>query len=93
MSLRIENQGQQPISNTSSTARTAQSQPRSAEGSAVAASNVDTASIRSASGELAGGLAIRQDRVDALRTQIAAGTYQPDPQAIASAMFQNYFRS
>jgi anti-sigma28 factor (negative regulator of flagellin synthesis) len=31
--------------------------------------------------------------VDALRTQIDAGTYTPSASAIATAMFQNLFRS
>ena len=92
MNLRIENQGQQPVSNTTGTARTGQTPARAANASA-AAPSVDTASIGSVSGNLSGDVSIRQDRVDALRAQVEAGTYQPDPHAIASAMFQNYFRS
>ncbi len=92
MSLRIENQGQQPISNTSGTTRSGQTPSRTTEASA-AAPSVDTASIGSVSGDLSGDVSIRQDRVSALRAQVEAGTYQPDPHAIASAMFQNYFRS
>jgi flagellar biosynthesis anti-sigma factor FlgM len=53
----------------------------------------DTASISSALGELSGDLPIRQDRVDALRAQIQAGSYSVNSHAVATAMFQNLFRS
>lgn len=53
----------------------------------------DTASISAAPGQLSGDLPIRQDRVDALRAQIEAGTYTVNAHAVANAMFQNLFRS
>jgi flagellar biosynthesis anti-sigma factor FlgM len=53
----------------------------------------DTASISSVPGQLSGDLPIRQDRVDALRAQIEAGTYTVNAHAVANAMFQNLFRS
>ena len=43
--------------------------------------------------QLFGDLTIRQDRVDALRAQIEAGTYTVNAHAVANAMFQNLFRS
>ncbi|MDR3764971.1 MAG: flagellar biosynthesis anti-sigma factor FlgM [Acidobacteriota bacterium] len=93
MSLRIENQGQQPAVNNTEATRAASAASKASTASSSATSSVDTASIGSASGELSGDLSIRQDRVDALRAQVESGTYQPDPHAIASAMFQNYFGS
>jgi flagellar biosynthesis anti-sigma factor FlgM len=53
----------------------------------------DTATISSATSQLASDLPIRQDRVDALRSQIESGTYTVDAHAVANAMLQNYFRS
>ena len=38
-------------------------------------------------------LPIRQDRVDALRAQIEAGTYKVNAHAVTNAMLQNLFRS
>jgi len=35
----------------------------------------------------------RQDRVDALHSQIEAGTYVMNPHAVANAMVQDYFRA
>jgi flagellar biosynthesis anti-sigma factor FlgM len=53
----------------------------------------DTASISSATSQLSGDVGIRQDRVDALRAQMETGTYTVNPHAVATAMFQNLFRS
>jgi flagellar biosynthesis anti-sigma factor FlgM len=53
----------------------------------------DTASISAAPSQLSGELPIRQDRVDALRSQIEAGTYTVNAHAVATAMFQNLLRS
>lgn len=49
----------------------------------------DTASISAVPGQLSGDLPIRQDRVDALRAQMEAGTYTVNPHAVANAMLQN----
>ena len=53
----------------------------------------DTASISSATTQLSGDVGIRQDRVDSLRAQMDTGTYTVNPHAVATAMFQNLFRS
>lgn len=53
----------------------------------------DTASISLAPSQLSGDLPIRQDRVDALRAQMETGTYTVNAHAVATAMFQNLFRS
>ena len=53
----------------------------------------DTATISAVPEQLSGDLPIRQDRVDALRAQMEAGTYSLNPHAIANAMFQHLFRS
>jgi flagellar biosynthesis anti-sigma factor FlgM len=53
----------------------------------------DSASIGAVPEQLSGDLPIRQDRVDALRAQIEAGTYKVNAHAVANAMFQDLFRS
>lgn len=97
MDLRIHNQSQPEVDSSSSlksgVAKTgADSSPG---GSTLAALNAaqDTASISSATSQLSGDVAIRQDRVDALRSQMDTGTYTVNPHALATAMFQNLFRS
>lgn len=52
----------------------------------------DTATISSAQSQLSGDLPIRQDRVDALRSQVESGTYTVNAHAVATAMFNNLFR-
>jgi flagellar biosynthesis anti-sigma factor FlgM len=94
MSLRIDNQGQLPVDSTTATTRSS-AQSTGTSGATSSSESADTASIGSASTQLSGNAEtpIRQDRVDALRTQIDAGTYTPSASAIATAMFQNLFRS
>ncbi len=41
--------------------------------------------------QLSGDVPIRQDRVDALRSRIVAGTYIVNPHAVANAILQNLF--
>ena len=94
MSLRIENQGSLPVDSTTVSNRSSV-QSTSATETASSLQPADTASIGSASSQLSTDTQtpIRQDRVDALRAQIEAGTYTPNASAIATAMFQNLFRS
>ncbi len=99
MDLRIQNQGQPDI-DPSSTLKSGSAQTSSANGTRPNASNLtalnaaqDTASISGATVQLSGDVAIRQDRVDALRSQLEGGTYTLNSHAIATAMFQNLFRS
>jgi flagellar biosynthesis anti-sigma factor FlgM len=95
MNLRIENQGQSVDSPTD--VKSSGTQPGSASKSALTAlstgTTADTASISAATSQLSGDVAIRQDRVDALRSQVEGGTYTVDARAVATAMFQNLFRS
>jgi flagellar biosynthesis anti-sigma factor FlgM len=100
MSLRIQNPGQaaaDQLSNSSpSTSKTGNAQsPVTSTYSHIGAldDTQDTASISAAPSQLSGDLPIRQDRVDALRAQIDSGTYTINPRAVATAMFQNLFRS
>lgn len=102
MSLRIQNHSQPlepssnaPLSNSQlSGAKTGGAQNASSTYSSIGALDTqDTASISAAPGQLCGDLPIRQDRVDALRAQIDSGTYAVNPRAVATAMFQNLFRS
>ncbi len=65
-------------------------------GSSLSSAATSSAEAGSARGGLSavpeqhsGDLSIRQDRVDALRAQIEAGTYMVNPHAVANAMFQN----
>ncbi len=67
-------------------------------GSSLSSAATSSAEAGSARGGLSavpeqhsGDLSIRQDRVDALRAQIEAGTYMVNPHAVANAMFQNHF--
>lgn len=53
----------------------------------------DTTYISPATSQLSGDVPIRQDRVDALRTQLESGTYTVNAHAVATAMFQHLFRS
>jgi len=100
MSLRIQNQGQPEI-DSSVALKSASTQAATAAGdshnslstlNALGASQ-DTASISSATSQLSGDVPIRQDRVDALRAQLETGTYTVNAHAVATAMFQNLFRS
>jgi flagellar biosynthesis anti-sigma factor FlgM len=103
MSLRIQNPGQPEADPTAASspanakAGGAQrlSSPVSSTYSAIGGlvDTQDTASISAAPGQLSGDLPVRQDRVDALRAQIEAGTYTVNSHAVATAMFQNLFRS
>jgi len=96
MSLSIQNQGQPEIDLS---ANLASANPMTGSGTSsptsANASNAtqDTASINSATTQLSGDLPIRQDRVDALRAQMETGTYTVNAHAVATAMFQNLFRS
>lgn len=106
MSLRIPNQGQaeidSPANSLSANSSSANAKTGSAQSGATSSANStlnalnaaqDTASINSAATQLTGDLPIRQDRVDALRTQMETGTYTVNAHAVATAMFQNLFRS
>jgi flagellar biosynthesis anti-sigma factor FlgM len=107
MNLRIQNPAQTEI-DSSANSLSSKVSPNAKSGGAQNASSPassayfnigaledaqDTASISSAPSQLSGELPIRQDRVDALRSQIEAGTYTVNPHAVATAMFQNLFRS
>ncbi len=98
MDLRIHNQNQSDI-DPATTLKSANS-PSGASGAGAHNSNLnalnaaeDTASISGATVQLSGDVAIRQDRVDALRSQLEGGTHKLNSHAIATAMFQNLFRS
>jgi flagellar biosynthesis anti-sigma factor FlgM len=96
MDLRIQNQGQPELDSVNLKSL---KEPGGASGgppkSSVQALNVqpDTAAISPASSQLSDDVAIRQDRVDALRSQLEGGTYRVNAHAVATAMFQNLFRS
>ncbi len=98
MDLRIHNQNQSDI-DPAVTLKSANPQPGSggvgAHNSNLNALNAadDTASISGATVQLSGDVAVRHDRVDALRSQLEGGTYTLNSRAIATAMFQNLFRS
>jgi flagellar biosynthesis anti-sigma factor FlgM len=96
MNLRIQTQPQSV--DPSAELKSGSTQPGSATGqanssAATFSAAADTASISAATSQLSGDVAIRQDRVDALRAQFESGTYTVDPHAVATAMFQNLFRS
>jgi flagellar biosynthesis anti-sigma factor FlgM len=99
MNLSIQNSGQpelDPAGNlSSSNLKNGSAGPASSTNSYIGASDdaQDTASISAAPGQLSGDLPIRQDRVDALRAQMETGTYTVNAHAVATAMFQNLFRS
>jgi anti-sigma28 factor (negative regulator of flagellin synthesis) len=103
MNLRIQNPGQTEVAPSAnplpSNPRTGNAQsaisPVSSTYAYIGAleDTQDTASISAVPGQLSGELPIRQDRVDSLRSQIDAGTYTVSPRAVATAMFQNLFRS
>ena len=86
MSFRIQS-SQPEIDLTSSSS----SSPASSGPKAEAAQ--DSTSFRAAPEPFSDDLPIRQDRVDALRAQIEAGTYKVNAHAVANAMLQNVFRS
>ncbi len=99
MSLRIQNQGQS--ADPAADLKSNSTQPGSGTGTAkstlmslgTAGAASDTASISAVTSQLSGDVGIRQDRVDALRAQVESGTYMVEPRAVATAMFQNLFRS
>lgn len=96
MSLRITNSSQTDAdltTNLTSAARS-ESTAETVETDAEALDQTqDTATISSSSSQLASELPVRQDKVDALRAQVKAGTYSVDSRAVATAMFQNLFGS
>jgi flagellar biosynthesis anti-sigma factor FlgM len=96
MTVRIDNSQSLPLDAAtqaqSTSAAGSNSSSRAANSSALN-STTDTASISSLTSQMAGDAPIRQDRVEALRAQIDSGTYSVDPRAVATAMFQNLFRS
>ncbi|MGA3128284.1 MAG: flagellar biosynthesis anti-sigma factor FlgM [Candidatus Korobacteraceae bacterium] len=100
MSLRIQNQGQPEI-DSSATLKSGTMQAATGTGDSLNSlstlnapgASQDTATISSATSQLSGDVPIRQDRVDALRTQLETGTYTVNAHAVATAMFQNLFRS
>ncbi len=98
MSLSIQNQGQPEIdlsaNSPSASSKTGAASSSSASSTANALNAMqDTASINSATAQLSGDLPMRQDRIDALRAQVESGTYTVNAHAVATAMFQNLFRS
>jgi len=100
MSVSIQNQGQPQIVQADIDPSAHPSANVKSSGASSANSNLqalnaaqDTASINTATVQLSGDLPIRQDRVDALRAQVEAGTYTVNAHAVATAMFQNLFRS
>jgi len=97
MSLRIQNQSQPEI-DSATTLKNSGTQAAAASGDSFSTTSTlnasqDTAAISSATNQLSGDLPIRQDRVDALRAQMDTGTYTVNAHAVATAMFQNLFRS
>lgn len=91
MNIRIQNEGQSVDSLAD--VKSSGTQPGSVSKSALTAGTAaDTASISTATSQLSGEVAIRQDRVDALRSQFESGTYTVDARAVATAMLQNLFR-
>lgn len=96
MTVRIDNSQSLPLDAAtqaqSTSAAGTNSSSRAADSNALNI-NTDTASISSLTSQMAGDAPIRQDRVEALRAQIDSGTYSVDPRAVATAMFQNLFRS
>jgi flagellar biosynthesis anti-sigma factor FlgM len=98
MNLRIHGHGGQHVDSSSNlkngTAQQASVSPQPAN-STVDAMNAaqDTATLSSASSQLSGGLAVRQDKVDALRAQMVSGNYTIDTHAVASAMSRDPFWS
>jgi flagellar biosynthesis anti-sigma factor FlgM len=95
MDLRIQNQGQPEADsvNLKSVKEPGGSVGGPPKSSIQAPGAQDTASISPATSQLSGDVAIRQDRVDALRAQLEGGTYTVNAHAVATAMFQNLFRS
>jgi flagellar biosynthesis anti-sigma factor FlgM len=99
MNLSIQNSGQTAVDSTTnsqtSNLKSSSAGPSSTTNSYVGAldDTQDTASISLAPSQLSGDLPVRQDRVDALRAQMETGTYTVDAHAVATAMFQNLFRS
>jgi flagellar biosynthesis anti-sigma factor FlgM len=99
MDLRIQNQSQPEIDSAANlkggSTQTGKGVSASPTGSTLTALNAaqDTTSINPAISQLSGDVGIRQGRVDALRTQLETGTYTVNPRAVATAMFQNLFRS
>ncbi len=100
MNLRIQNSGQ-PETDPPANLKSGSTQSGVGPGSPQSTSSYigamddaqDTACISSATSQLSGDVSIRQDRVDALRSQLDTGTYTVNAHAIATAMFQNLFRS
>jgi len=100
MNLRIQN-SVQPETDPPANLRSGSTQTAAGSGSSQSTSSYigalddaqDTASISSATSQLSGDVPIRQDRVDALRSQLETGTYTVNAHAVATAMFQNLFRS
>jgi flagellar biosynthesis anti-sigma factor FlgM len=96
MTIGIFNQGQhdlEPAANLKSTSAQPASGSGASSSTGALSESQDTASISSATNQLSGDVAIRQDRVDALRLQMESGTYTVNAHAVATAMFQNLFRS
>jgi flagellar biosynthesis anti-sigma factor FlgM len=99
MDLRIQNQSQSDI-DSPATLKSATTQTSTTLGQSQSVNSnrdlhaaEDTASISSATSQLSSDVPIRQDRVDALRAQMDSGTYSVNSHAVATAMFQNLFRS
>jgi flagellar biosynthesis anti-sigma factor FlgM len=95
MDLRIQNQSQSELDSVNLKSVTNEPGTGGTPKSSVQAlgADPDTASISPATSQLSGNVAIRQDRVDALRSQLEGGTYKVNAHAVATAMFQNLFRS
>jgi flagellar biosynthesis anti-sigma factor FlgM len=96
MDLRIQNQSQPEIDSPANVPANLKAQPGNASSASHASAPgaaQDTACISAATSQLSGDVSVRQDRVDALRLQVEAGTYTIAPHAVANAMFQNLFRS
>ena len=71
-------------------------QPSSSASQAAASTRTtaqDQVSISNAGIQLSSSLAVRQEKVDALRSQVQAGTYTVDAKAVASAIANDHFWS
>jgi flagellar biosynthesis anti-sigma factor FlgM len=90
MTFRIQNA--QPVDQSSS-AKGSNAQPSSVASPATSTQNTaqDKATISSLGSQLSSGFAVRQDKVDSLRAQVANGSYRVDAQAVASSMSSDPF--
>jgi flagellar biosynthesis anti-sigma factor FlgM len=98
MSLQIQGQSQSvdtsvELKSSSSQATGGTSADSASGATETSVTSSDTATISAAGSQLSGEVSPRQERVQTLRAQVESGTYTVDARAVATAMFQNLFRS